>query len=510
MPTKAKDTTIDLPSDLSSCHALLGKYHNDNLFLKHELSQLKRLVFGQKSEKIDTSSPPEQMVLEGLFESDAPEPGFAEDKETITYERRKKKKGHGRNAIPDDLYCEEHVLEPSDEEKQCSCCGKEKKCIGNEETKILDYKPAVLFGIKYIRPKYVCPDCPDQGVTTALLPSRPIEKGIAGNGLLSYVFVSKYVDHLPLYRLESIFKRYNVHINRSTMVGWITQVCEYLQLIYDTMRLELIQETYIQSDETPLKVQDRSKKKKCHHGYLWPYTDGSTIVFEYCKSRSREGPVGFLDSFKGYLQTDDYAGYNEVASKPDVTRLLCWAHARRKFVEARDLDPEYMDKILFHIGKLYAVEKYCRKENLSPQKRYEVRKIDVPKYLDELKAVLEHPGKTILPKSPIAKAINYTLSNWEMLIRYLEDGRLEIDNNRIENAIRPVALGRKNWLFAGSHDGAQRMAILYTIFGTCKMNDINPYEYMKDLLDRIVDYPNNKIKDLTPVQWKKLKEENDR
>jgi transposase len=506
MDLKIKETTINFPSDLASCHALLSKYHNEVYYLKHELSQLKRMIFGQKSEKIVPFSQPEQMVLEGLFDTDAPEPGFAEDKETITYERRKKKKGHGRNAIPDDLYCEEVVLEPLGEEKQCGCCGKEKKCIGREETKILDYKPAVLFAKKYIRPKYVCSDCPDQGVTTALLPSRPIEKGVAGNGLLAYLLISKYVDHLPLYRLEQIFKRYTVHINRSTMVGWIAQVCKYLQLIYDTMQSELLQSTYLQSDETPLKVQDRSKSKKCHYGYLWPYTDGRTIVFEYCKSRSREGPVNFLDSFSGYLQTDDYGGYNEVASKPGVTRLLCWAHARRKFVEVKDIEPKYVEKVLFHIAKLYAVEKYCRTERLSPEKRYKVRNIDVPDYLDELKDILEHPGKTLLPKNPVSKAIKYTLSNWNMLIRYLDDGRLEIDNNRIENAIRPVALGRKNWLFAGSHDGAQRLAILYTIFGTCKMNDINPYEYIKDVLDKVVDYPSNKIKGLTPVEWKKRNE----
>ena len=496
------------PSDAAELTQLLFKRDHEIAALKHELSVLKRMLFGQKSEKLVTP-PAEQMRLEGLFESSAPEPGFAEDKETITYERRKKKKGHGRNAIPDDLYCEEIILEPSESEKRCACCGKDKKCIGHEETKILEYKPAVLYAKKYIRPKYVCSDCPDQGVTTALLPSRPIEKGVAGTGLLAYLLISKYVDHLPLYRLEQIFKRYNVHINRSTMVGWIAQVCEYLQLIYDTMQSELIKSTYLQSDETPLKVQDKNKERKCHHGYLWPYTDGKMILFEYCQSRNRGGPTTFLKDFSGYLQTDDYAGYNEIAAKSDVTRLLCWAHARRKFVEVKDIDPEYVEKVLLHIGKLYAVEKYCREQKLPPAERYKVRQIDVPTYLQELKAVLENPGNTILPKSPVASAISYTLSNWEMLTRYLDDGRLEIDNNRIENAIRPVALGRKNWLFAGSHDGAERLAILYSIFGTCKMNTINPYEYIKDVLDRIMDYPRHKIKDLTPLEWKKARQKSD-
>jgi len=174
-------------------------------------------------------------------------------------------------------------------------------------------------------------------------------------------------------------------------------------------------------------------------------------------------------------------------------------------VEARDADWEYVDEVLFHIAKLYAVEKYCREKELSVEERYRARQIDVPTYLEELKELLENPGRTILPKSPVGKAIGYVLSNWTELTRYLEDGRLEIDNNRIENAIRPVALGRKNRLFAGSHEGAQRLAILYSIFSTCKMNDINPYEYIKDVLDKITDYPSHKIKDLTPVEWKKLR-----
>ena len=178
-------------------------------------------------------------------------------------------------------------------------------------------------------------------------------------------------------------------------------------------------------------------------------------------------------------------------------------------MEARDADWEYVDEVLFHIAKLYAVEKYCREKELSVEERYRARQIDVPTYLKELKELLENPGRTILPKNPVGKAIGYVLSNWTELTRYLEDGRLEIDNNRIENAIRPVALGRKNWLFAGSHDGAKRLAILYSIFGTCKMNNINPYEYIKDVLDKIMDYPSHKIKDLTPVEWKKLQKSDD-
>lgn len=496
-------------SDVSDLTQLLFKRDREIAALKHELYQLKRMIFGQKSEKFVPRQPgAEQEVLEGLFESTAPGVGFAETRETITYERRKVKKGHGRKEIPDDLYTEEIVLEPSEEEKKCACCGNEKILIGQEESKILDYRPAVFYAKKYIRPKYACPKCPGQGVTTAVLPSRPIEKGVAGNGLLAYILISKYKDHLPLYRLEQIFKRYDIHINRSSMVGWIGQVCRYLELIYNELHTMLLTSDYLQSDETPLKVRDPNKDKSCHHGFLWPYTDGRIIVFEYCRSRSREGPNSFLKDFKGYLQTDDYGGYTEVSNQAGITHVLCWAHARRKFIEVRDSDTEYVDKVLFHIGKLYAIEKYCREQNLSYEDRHGVRQKDVPKCLEELKSVLENPGKIILPQSLVGKAIRYTLSNWTALTRYIEDGKLEIDNNRIENAIRPVALGRKNWLFAGSHEGARWLAIIYSLFGTCTLNKINPYEYIESILDKVAIHPHNKFKELTPLEWKKSRPPN--
>lgn len=499
----AQNTTIALPASLDESHQLIEKQTRQIEGLKHELSQLKRMIFGQKSERFE-APPDEQQALE-LFPGQHDTVGLQVEKERITYDRRKRKKGHGRNPIPDDIYTEEHLLEPSDEDKRCPCCGEEKTCIGNDITKELELKPAVLYARKFIRPKYVCQRCPEQGVTTALLPSRPIERGIAGPGLLTYVLISKFVDHLPLYRLEDIFKRYGIGINRSTMVGWIAKVCEYLELVYDTMQDQILLSDYLQSDETPLKVQDRTKKKKCHLGYLWPYTDGTQIVFQYREGRNRDGPNLFLKDFKGYLQTDGYAGYNEVVARDDVAHVMCWAHARRKFIEAKDSDEEFAAQVLLPITKMYAVEKYCRKEKLSAHKRHEVRRGDVPAFLEELKQALNNPPRPVLPKSALGNARNYVLSNWEALTRYLDDGRLEIDNNKIENGIRPVALGRKNWLFAGSQQGARRMAIIYSLVGTCKMNDINPFDYIRDVLERIAAHPHKKIAELTPLGWKAAK-----
>jgi transposase len=501
---------LDIPSDPAEKDELLQKYHQEVLHLNEQLSYFKRMIFGQKRERVVPDVPEEQMTLEGLFDTaGAKIPGFAESKETITYDRRKPKKSHGRKPIPDDLHREEIVLDVPEEEKVCSCCGSEKKLIGEDVSEELEYKPAVFYVNKFIRPKYACPKCPDNGITTRAMPERPIDKGIAGPGLLSYIIVSKYVDHLPLYRQEQMFKRYQIHINRSTMAGWIAQLCVSLDSIYREMKRQLIEQSFlIQTDETTLKVQSDAVKNKCDLGYLWPYVgDGRLAVFEFKDSRSREGPTDFLSGFTDrYLLSDGYAGYNQVIEKNKLGHLMCWAHARRKFFDVKELDPPFVGQVIALIGELYAVEREATeadiKTSVDPVRRHHLRqKKNVP-VLEKIKTLLENPGKIILPQNLISKAIAYTLNHWKQLTRFLDDGRLPIDNNLVENAIRPVALGRKNWLFAGSPEAAQRMAIIYSLVATCKINGINPYEYFYDILPKVASYPASKIADLTPLKWK--------
>jgi transposase len=489
---------------LAAHQALQADYHD----LKRQLAYLKRVIFGQKRERFVPSVPEEQMALDALFETaGAKMPGFAESKETITYDRRKPKKGHGRNPIPDDLHREQHVLDVPETEKTCSCCGAPKKHIGDDVTEELEYKPAVFFVNQYVRPKYACPKCPDNGITTAPMPPRPIDKGVAGPGLLSYILVSKYVDHLPLYRLQQMFMRYNIHINRSTMAGWIAELCNPLEAICRAMKETLLSSFLIQADETTLKVLDDTVKDKCVLGYLWPYVgDGKLAVFEFRDSRSHDGPTDFLSTFTDrYLLSDGYAGYNDVVKKQRLTHLMCWAHARRKFFEQKDVAPDFVATVLEHIKELYKVELEAAEGKLGHQARLELRKLKSVPALEKIKSLLENPGKVILPKNKIAEAIAYTLSHWTQLTKFLEDGRLPIDNNLCENTIRPVALGRKNWLFAGSPEGAKRMAIIYSLMATCKLNDINPYEYFYDILPKAASYPAKKIADLTPINWKMSK-----
>lgn len=500
---------FEIPSDPAEKDDLLVKLYDEIQYLKHERAQLKHMIFGQKREKFVPSVPEEQMSLEGLFETaGAKIPGFAESKETITYERRKPKKGHGRKPIPDDLHREKHVIDVPETEKICSCCGAEKKKIGEDITEELEYKPAVFFVNQYIRPKYAlaCSCNPDAGITTAALPPRPIDKGVAGPGLLSYIIVSKHVDHLPLYRLEQMFKRYNIPINRSTMCGWLAQVEFFLQAIHREMHRQLLDDSFlVQADETRVSVLDDTVKDKCALGYLWPYVgDGKLVVFEFQDSRGRDGPTDFLKEYKGrYLLSDGYAGYNQVVEKKSLVHLMCWAHVRRKFFEHKALDPPFAERVLGLIGTLYETEREADKKELTFTKRAELRREKSVPLLDAAKELLSNSGSAILPKNKLGKAVAYALSHWQQLTRFLENGRLPIDNNLVENVIRPIALGRKNWLFAGSPDGAKRLATFYSLVATCKINGINPYEYFVDILPKLSSYPSSKIADLVPIQWHK-------
>jgi transposase len=292
------------------------------------------------------------------------------------------------------------------------------------------------------------------------------------------------------------------------MDGWIAKICFSLEAIHREMHRQLVTDSFlIQGDETTLKVLDDTVKDKCVLGYLWPFVgDGRLAVFEFRDSRAQDGPTDFLNGFKDrFLMSDGYAGYNGVVRENTLRHLMCWAHARRKFFEARDLDPDFTGKVLTLIGRLYDIERDAVEQKLSSQQRHDMRKGKSGPLLDEIKVFLEHPQKVLLPKNKIGEAVAYTLNHWEQLVRFLEDGRLPIDNNLVENTIRPVALGRKNWLFAGSYEGAKRLAIIYSLVATCKLNDINPYEYFHDILPKVATYPSNKIADLTPANWKMSK-----
>ncbi len=343
-------------------------------------------------------------------------------------------------------------------------------------------------------------------MVTATKDHQPIEKGIPAAGLLAHVVVSKYVDHLPLYRLEGIFRRHDIDIKRSTMCGWAASCADLLEPLYKLMTKELLQSKVINTDDTPVRVQDKTLDKKTRTGRLWIYCGDKSHpynVYDYTTSRSREGPQKFLGDYKhGYLQADAYAGYDVIFDDHarDVKELLCWAHARRKFYDSRKHAPQLSHTAIAWIKMLYDVEKQI-KELSSGEKQAMRQEKSVPILRDFKSWLDEITDEQALPQSPIRQGINYAINGWEALCRYTEDGEFAIDNNVAERQMRPIAVGRKNWMFFGSDRGGRTAAILSSIAQSAKRHNLNAYLYLRDVIARISDHPANQLRDLLPDNW---------
>lgn len=467
----------------------------EHINLRHELDQLKRLVFGSRHERFIPSTPQEQLALglEAVQSSSqiiSPAPV-----KTIEYTRTKKalteKVNTGRMRLPADLPREEVVLEPDQD-----VCGL--TMIGTEITEELERVPGKLFVRQYIRPKYALPN--GEGVVIADLPARPIDKGIPGAGLLAQIVIDKYTDHLPVHRQIQRFEREGIKLASSTLTDWIGGTCTLLDPLYEELKRRVLSADYLQADETPIKVLDKDKKGTTHRGYHWVYHAPieKMVLFDYREGRGREGPQECLKHFKGHLQTDGYVVYEDFDRKPEVTLLHCMAHARRKFDESKDNDLVRASYALTEIQKLYALERQANIDTLSWEHRYSPRQEKAIPILTELKIWMLENYKAVLPNSTIGHALHYSLARWDKLMLYTANGKLEIDNNLVENAIRPVAIGRKNYLFAGSHNGARRAAMLYSFLGTCKINDVNPFEWLRDVLAKIPTASVNNLSVLLP------------
>ena len=465
----------------------------ENVRLHSELDNLRRLIFGQKRERFVPAESSEQLSF-------IRPPAVADAKtEHITYTRQKasKVKPRGRRTLPSHLPREVVLIEP-----ESDVTGLKK--IGDEITEELEYKPGTLYVRQYTRPKYAAAD--NSSVLIGQLPHRPIDKGIAGPGLLAHVLISKFVDHTPLHRQVQQFKRQDVRIAASTIGDWVSKTCELLIPLERVLRAETLKCDYLQADETTVKVQDPHKKGKTHNGYFWLYHGpGRRLLFyDYRAGRGREGPSTILKDFKGCLQADGYRGYDEITVNNDLVRVGCMAHARRKFFEAKDHNPERAGWMLKKISELYDLERDARDKNISVKERFELRDQYARPILDSIKLWLDAEIMSESSKTDLGGAISYMLNQWPRLTNYLLDGRFEIDNNLIENAVRPVALGRKNWLFAGSHDSARQSALIYSLVGTAKLHGIEPWAYLKDVLTRINDHPMKNIEQLLPHNWKPI------
>ena len=455
------------------------------------------MQFGQKRERFEGD--PAQGVLP--FEAEPLQEAAQQEeiKEQITYTRKKQSSHKGRAALPAHLPVEEIEIHPEGDLTDMIC-------IGKEVTEELECEPARFFIRRYIRYKYAAKD--GEGVKTGELPERVIDKGIPGAGLLAMILTDKYADHLPLYRQKQRFARENISIASSTIEGWVKQALERLEPLYEQLRFDIKAKGYLQVDETSIKVLESDKKGAAHSGWYWVYhspLDG-LVLMDYQPTRGSSGSKNMLEHFRGCLQSDGYAVYDKVGQRKDVTPLACWAHARREFERALENDKARASKALELIQQLYAVERKAKESELSSEQIKALRLDESLPVINELGKWIFHEVKNTLPKSQIGKAMRYAMERWDKLSAYLQDGSLQIDNNLVENAIRPIALGRKNYLFAGSHDAATRAGIIYSFLAICKKHEVNPMQWLKHTLENIMSINHKNIRDLYPQNYKKLVE----
>ncbi|WOG29906.1 IS66 family transposase [Endozoicomonas sp. 8E] len=407
--------------------------------------------------------------------------------EQISYERKKPV----RRPLSKDLPREQIVHDIPEEDKQCDCCGSKLHVIGKETSEKLDIVPAQARVIEHVRPKYGCRSC-EIGVKIAPVPASPIPKSIATPGLLAWLTVSKYGDALPLYRQVSILKRLNVDISRATLANWMIRTAQLLTPLYDALKLQLLKQPAIMADETTLQVLKEPGREAASKSYMWLYRNGAystpIVIYEYQQGRGSEHPISFLAGYQGTLQCDGYSAYKKLEKQqPGITLVGCMAHARRKFKEAFDVLPKNKKlatsrpgQMLSLIKKLYAIEQRVRDK--TPDERRLARQNDAGPVMDKIKVWLERQALNVTPKSKLGEAVRYMQNQWTYLVRYLDNGLVDIDNNASERAIKPFVMGRKGWLFSDSIAGARSSAVLYTLVETAKINGHEPYAWLRHVL----------------------------
>jgi transposase len=462
------------------------------IHLHHQVTLLQKMVFGPRSERFKiVETAPNQLSLgvttEPLAEVEVKKTPVKEhDRSQV---KLNVKKHPGRTALPSSLRREEIIIEPDEDVTGCTR-------LEDEVTEVLEVKAAEFYVKRYVRRKYVRKA--EKGIAIGKLPVRAIEKGIPGASVLAMLIVGKFVDHLPVYRQVAIFKRSGISLHYNTVLDWNNQGLEILTPLYELLIRKILRCMYLQADETGMKVLDSEKNGSTHQGYLWVYRDveNNLVLFQYQRGRNKAAPAAMLKDFKGYLQTDGYAAYDQFAAHPQITTLCCMAHARRYFVEAESNDKERSALALNMFQEIYEQERQMK--DLTSQQRHALRQQIITPKLDALHEWMLREYKKVIPESPIGKAFAYSLKRWKELTVFTTDGRLEIDNNKIENEIRPVALGRKNYLFAGSHESAQRIAMIYSLLASCKINGIDPLKWLTHVLDELPNRSVNNIEDLLP------------
>ena len=487
--------------------AALADARQENKILRDKLDLLIRQVFGRRSEQVDPAQL--ELLLRGLGETVI----------DVTVEKKelpalappplpRTRVTTQRLRVPDNLEVIREVIEPA----LVTAQPEQWKQIDEEVSRRLDFQPGKFFWQETVRPKYV--RLGQRALPPVIAPAPPqvAEHSLAAPGLLAQLFVSKYCDHLPFYRQEKIYQqRHGVFIARAQMVAWLDQSVRLLEGVYQCLLTDVRRSPYVQVDETPVRYQDPDLTGRCGQGYLWtalvPDRPDQVVVYQWHASRAASCMESLLGKdFRGRLQCDGYSAYPAFAKEKEIQLFGCWAHARRGFFEAKESAPQMAGWILRQIGWLYRWEEELRQKQAGPVARVIFRAAHSRMVVARLERALQKLQPRYLPKSPMGQAISYALNQWPTLVRFLEHGDVEIDNNLVENAIRPTAIGKKNWLFFGSPEAGQRSAVLYTLIENCRRHGIDAYAYLKDVLTRLPSTTNKEVAQLTPLNWKRARE----
>ena len=498
---KDLDITPDDPAELRAVNRLLADEVKSQALLieklKHQLAGQNRHRFGVRSESLDQLNltfEEDEAIAEAAFEQTQPETPSAEDKSP---------RQHSRKPLPDHLDRHEEVLSPGED---CTRCGGKLKTLGEDITEELEYVPGRFVVNRIVRPRKACAGC--EAIVQAPLPSRPIERGRPGPGLLAHVLVSKYADHLPLYRQSQIYAREGIDLDRSTMADWVGRSTALLEPLADEIGRIVRRGEALFADDTPVKMQAPGNKKT-KTARVWTYVrderpwSGSSppcAWYQFTIDRKGEHPVSHLADYKGWVHADGYSGFNGLFGHDKADEMACMAHVRRKFVDVfASQGNAIAEEAIRRIAELYAVEKDAR--GTSPDTRVALRQARAKPIFDDLEAWLHAQLPKISGKSPLAQAIRYALGRMPKARPYLENGHLELDNNTAERAVKPVAIGRKNWMFAGSEGGGKAMAIAFTLIETAKLNDVNPQAWLTWVLAQIADHKITRLDELLPWRY---------
>jgi len=477
------------------------KYQTQIDYLEEQLRLLRNELFGRKSEK-HSREDRDQLPLFGKPSEGSDDAVIKVEEDTVVIPSHSRRK-RGRKPLPEHLPRVDVIHDLGDDEKMCAC-GHMMSRIGQEQCEKIDYVPARIQVLRHIRYKYACKHCEgveSDGPTIKIAPPpvQLIPKSMATEGLLAHIFTSKFADGLPLYRQQKIFTRLGLEMSRSTMANWAIEASKQCKPLIDLLQLEIRGGPLINVDETTLQVLKEPGRRNTSKSYMWLYRGGPpekpAIVYQYAPSRSGQVAENFIGDYEGYLQSDAFAGYDRFEGKPHIRLLGCWAHARRKFfavikakkkIRSKHKKPKGLaDEALSFIKELYRIEKQVREQELGRDQIFNLRKSDAVPVLDNFKQWLDEKSPIVPPKSLLGVAIAYTLSNWQRLVVYVEDGLLKPDNNAAENAIRPFVVGRKNWLFAGHPRGADASAVFFSLIETARANRLEPYTYLKYIFEQL-------------------------